>query len=457
MGKVRWTGWTMAIATAFVISGGQSARADVASDKPAAIVVYPKIVVDSSNGVNTVIRLTNTNAQSGAFQHPVFAHCFYVNTNSHCKGATSSGQDPVCGVVGLRNIHCTGSPTGTCTPGWQEIDFDIVLTPGQPLEWDAADGLINSGPPLPTGHCATSGALCTSNADCAFPPSALPFCSISNFGTAVPPVTEDPFVGELRCIEMTDSTFAQPSTFNDLKGEALIETLPAGSGGSGSFAGNTFDVASYNAIGIQATGAAIDPTVPLTLGPGKDGEYNGCPGVLILNHFFDGAVDPVANAINGWTSDVPPRPITVDQVISTDLTLVPCTVNYAEQLCGTAVAQYLVFNEFEQRFSTSRTVNCWQEINLCQIDTTQCNRSIWSVGFAGTLTGQTRVTPIPVSPVPGLVLPTNGLLGVAIERHTNAPLTATAPFTGNGNVHSAAFNLHIAGSLANPDTITTFP
>ena len=50
MGQVRWAGWTMAIATALVISGGQGARADVASDRPAAIVVYPKIVVDSASG-----------------------------------------------------------------------------------------------------------------------------------------------------------------------------------------------------------------------------------------------------------------------------------------------------------------------------------------------------------------------------------------------------------------------
>ena len=64
MGQVRWAGWTMAIATALVISGGQVVRADVQSDRPAAIVVYPDIEVDLANNVDTVIRLTNTNVSS---------------------------------------------------------------------------------------------------------------------------------------------------------------------------------------------------------------------------------------------------------------------------------------------------------------------------------------------------------------------------------------------------------
>ena len=414
MGKVRWTGWMMAIATAFVISGVQSARADVASDKPAAIVVYPKIVVDSSAGVSTAIRLTNTNTQA-----PVYMQCFYTNANSHCS---KSGK--ICGVIGLRKYAC-GTPDGTCTAGWLETDFHIVLTPGQPVEWDAGEGLLGSGLPIPHGVCIGNRQPCGSNQGCLFPPNAGGFCTFSNAGTAIPPVAEDPFVGELRCI--VTNNLGQPIPANDVKGEAIIETLAVSD--------NTFDVASYNAIGIQATGNEIDPNAPLTLGPGSSGGYNGCPGTLILNHFFEGAIDPVDSAAGR-------------QAISTDLTLVPCTVNYKSQVGGTAVAQYLVFNEFEQRMSTSNTVSGWREINLCNIDTTQCSRSIFGVGVQGTLTGQTRVNPVATSS-----LPTYGFLGVAIERHGDAPLGPTAPFLSD-NVHSAAFNLHFSGSLVNPDTIT---
>ena len=138
MGQVRWAGWTMAIATALVISGAQGARADVASDRPAAIVVYPKIAVDTgdSHGIDTVIRLTNTNTNG-----PINVHCFYVDANSHCTSDRSICQDSTtCGY-------------GTCTPDWVETDFNIVLTVMQPVEWKASDGLANSELPLPYGVC----------------------------------------------------------------------------------------------------------------------------------------------------------------------------------------------------------------------------------------------------------------------------------------------------------------
>ena len=56
------------------------------------------------------------------------------------------------------------------------------------------------------------------------------------------------------------------------------------------------------------------------------------------------------------------------------------------------IAQFLVYNEFEQRFSTSRTVNCLLTTQISLIDTTQPTRSIFSAGTAGTVAGQTRIT-----------------------------------------------------------------
>jgi len=131
MGKVRWTGWTMAVGTLLVIAGGQGARADVASDLPAALVIYPRILVDSSTTppTDTLIRLTNTGPL------PINLHCFYVNANGH----TSSGA--VCRV-----------PSSGCTRGWMETDFRINLTSFQPLEWSAREGL--SSPPIPYGVCS---------------------------------------------------------------------------------------------------------------------------------------------------------------------------------------------------------------------------------------------------------------------------------------------------------------
>ena len=396
MGQVRWAGWTMAIATALVISGGQGARADVASDRPAAILIYPKIVVNSSAGIDTVIRLTNTSTAA-----PINVHCFYVNANSYCTNDGSICTD-----------SCSGG--GACAPGWVETDFNIVLTAGQPIEWEAADGLRGHGLPLPVGHCTQNPRLACGtgpNGDAWCAQFGAGICGPSNSGTNIPPVGEDPFVGELKCIAFDDN-FVSPIARNDLKGEANIETSTE----------SDLDVASYNAIGLQATAAAGTPITdnPLVLGPASDGDYNGCPNVLILDNFFDLAADPISGS-----------------TITTDLTLVPCSEDFLRQIGGSATVQYLVYNEFEQRLSTSRLVDCFQEIQLCNIDTTQCPRSIFAVGLQGTLTGQTRLNPVvnPTSRLP------SGLLGVAIESHGTA-------------ASSAAFNLHFAGARDTADFIT---
>lgn len=402
MGQVRWAGWTMAIATALVISGGQGARADVASDRPAAILVYPKIVVNSAFGVDTVIRLTNTSTTA-----PINVHCFYVDANSHC---TNNGSICCANPGPLCSRPSTCSAGGTCAPGWVETDFNIALTVGQPIEWEAGDGLANSDLPLPSGVCTGNQFWhCGTDATCA--QYGFGTCTASNVGTRIPPVAEDPFVGELKCIAVNDLMDEVPIASNDLKGEAKIETSNT----------SDLDVASYNAIGIQAT--AADGTLitdnPLVLGPGSAGDYNGCPNVLILDTFFDLANDPISG-----------------ELITTDLTLVPCSEDFLRQVGGSATVQYLVYNEFESRLSTSRLVNCFQEIELCKIDTTQCPRSIFAAGLEGTLTGQIRINPVnnPTSQLP------SGLLGVAIESHD-----ATS---------SAAFNLHFAGARGTADYIT---
>ena len=431
MGQVRWAGWTMAIVTALV-SSGVAARADIASDKPAAIVIYPKVAVDSGKGVDTVIRLSNTNQTT-----PILAHCFYLDANSHCSGGTAEGS------------ICTGDPTvcvngGVCLAGWQEVDFRLLLTGGQPIEWKASDGLLEGracvggpndgkpckiatdcpgtascplGIPLTTGVCQRNPSrTCGTDADCnPFPGGS---CTQSNSGTRIPGVPEDRFVGELKCIAIDGNGVPVPR--NDLKGEALLETSV---GESAVDAGDAnLDVASYNAIGVQATGIVSgDPNVLTLGGDPATAEYNGCPNFLILNHFFEDATDPVPGS---------------DNSIATNVVYVPCSEDLLRQIPGAAVVQYLVFNEFEQRFSTSKSVTCFQDTRLCKLDTPDCSRSIFNVNTAGTLTGQTRINPIGKAPLP------SGLLGIAVETHTG------------DQVRSAAFNLHMQGARDTADVIT---
>ncbi len=397
MRQVRRVGWTLAIAAGLVF-GGSQAMADIASDKSAAIVVYPKVEVDRGAGVDTVIRLVNTNETT-----PILAHCFYVNANSHCDGGSNDGQ--VCDS----GVDCPGG--GFCVPGWLETDFRINLTQGQPIQWVASEGLADDDLPLPSGSCTGNPFIgCGSDADCAFFNAGR--CSASNAGTRIPPVPEDPFDGELKCIAIDNNGVPVPR--NELKGEGILTTA----------SGTDLDVASYNAIGIQATGATTGAANELVIG-GPDPEYNGCPNYLIMNHFFEDVRNPVPGT---------------DAVIETSLVLVPCSTDYLRQIPGAATIQYLVFNEFEQRFSTSGPVICFEDTRLCNLDTSDCSRSIFNANVMGTVAGQTRLQAISNPSLPGVP---SAVLGIGVERHVTS-----------ASVRSAAFNLHQQGARANADLIT---
>src|SRR6185369_13714920 len=60
-----------------------------------------------------------------------------------------------------------------------------------------------------------------------------------------------------------------------------------------------------------------------------------------------------------------------------------------------ATVQFLIYNEFEQRFSTSTKVDCYLETPLSDIDTRPGPEgdpfSIFNVGVQGTLTGMSRL------------------------------------------------------------------
>jgi hypothetical protein len=191
-----------------------------------------------------------------------------------------------------------------CVPGWQETDFRLRLTPKQPIMWTVSRGLER----LPLADVPTNGYF--------------------NDGSIVPS-PENPMVGELKCVQVDEDE--APVDRNDLKGEATIETV-ASAVPAGSFNGDGVYVDSrgYNAIGIQAIEGANDGDNTLVLGQ----EYNACPNVLVLDHFFDDAEVPAG----------------VEQKVRTHLTLVPCSEDFNLQAPISTTVQFLVFNEFEQRF-----------------------------------------------------------------------------------------------------------
>jgi hypothetical protein len=404
--------WAAAVLVAATCA---AVRADVASDQPAAILVFPKVLVDITSPqvappaqIDTLIRVTNTSA------HAVFMHCFYVDATPHCQSdATKS-----C----LSSPFTCPIPGTNCQASCGEEDFDVYLTASQPVAWLASLG---------AQQCMGDTLPCFPEA----PPNGIT-------ASLVPGVGDDPFLGELQCIEVDGH--GTPVNQNDLKGEAeIIRSSP-----------DSVDVESYNAIGFQAI-AAPGPgmTTTLTLGPtcpagsnspakpcmvpldcGANGpcsacpdgmncsaEYNASPGVLILDHFTEGAVDPVSGF-----------PIT------TDLTLVPSSHDFTGALpAGTLNLQFLVFNEFEQRLSVGAKMSCLHEFKLSDISTAspqnvvRTRNPIFGAGGLGTLTAQTRLQAV------SNATQGNALLGIAEEFRL-----------GGG---SAAVNLHFSGSRPQSD------
>ncbi len=405
--------WTVLWCAALMLCVAMSprrARADVTSDQGAAILVFPKILVDVTKPeitppvqIDTLIRVSNTSNREITMQ------CFYVNATPHCSNTSGS-------CLPRAATPCVG----TCQAQWVETDFIVHITARQPIAWLASLG----------------ATLCENSDDPSLP--CLPLDDEhpgqngqSNTGSGIPGVSEDPFIGELKCIAVDENLV--PVERNDLKGEAEIVRTSK----------TSIDVEAYNAIGIPAIPGTNNGDSILVLGGGVclggsnpgtscdeaskcvgghcSAEYSGCPNILILDHFFDGAEDPVA-------APAPRR-------ITTHLTLVPCSEDFLTQVPITTPVQFLVFNEFEQRFSTSRRITCFEELKISNIETRSPDRSIFSAAVAGTLTGQTRIR------------------GVADDdkKHGHTLLGVAEEFRDGGG--TAAVNLHFQGGRPQSDFI----
>lgn len=376
-----WRGG-VALSLALVLSVGH-ARADITTERSTSILIFPKILFDSATGVDSIIQISNTSNSL------VYAHCFYVN---------AAPVDPT-------------QPPGPFNPSqWEEVDFDIVLTKQQPTHWLASTG--RRFDPSDNKPCKVD-------------------CSNAGFDPGVdsliPPVA-DPFTGELKCIEVDSS--GAPVNGNHLKGEATIATTDG-------------DASKYNAVGVIGLNGGLnsnDGDNILVLGGGvcvggsaggarctanpdcPDGrcvlaEYNACPQTLILNHFAAGSNDPVVDELGNGPATV-----------ATELTLVPCSEDFENQIPGQVTVQFLIVNEFEETLSTSTTVTCWSNLTLDDIN------HVFDEALLGSRFAQTRMTAAS-DDQPGFV-------GVAEELHHQGSHTARA-----------ALNLHVEGARPQSDLI----
>lgn len=402
-----------------VLASAAAAPALTTSDRAAGILVWPKVLVDTQGtltGVptDTVITLGN-NSSTNLKQ----AHCFYINATSHC----ANDEEQACFTASDCN-------DAACEPGWNKVDFNIYITANQPLGWSASDGLRGSDLPIngsAGGTCSNKPQVqCISSAQCGGGTCLIGPNGQNNIGTAVPPVPEDPFIGSLTCIQFDPAQNPpvqdQTASRNALIGEGTVVTIPDSP--------NAIDGAKYNAVGFRALGVAdTDDTIELG---GASADYDGCAQTLILDHFFDDAIDPTSASTSLPDSD--------NGATTTELTLVPCGNNILTRDPGVVVAQFLVFNEFEQRFSASRTVDCLLDTDISNIDTPNRERSIFNAGVSGTLVGQTRIQGV------GNASTGRGLIGVA--RQLVETDSGAGPETGS------AFNLDQTGSASTGDVLT---
>jgi hypothetical protein len=418
-GNLRRTILTGVVGTVLAVGMVGTARAEFGSDRAAAILIYPKVVVDTSGTfgqpTNTEIQLTNTSNSVTAVR------CFLVNATSHCSNDPTKACTVESEAPGSNNRQCDS--TARCVPQWTESDFQMTLTKRQPVSWNALDGL-DAFPLDPTrnplGKSGQGGQ--------------------SNIGSFVRPVPEDPFFGALTCVEVDPATFLPISGFNpanngggDLKGEATIVSEDKDM--------DFVDARKYNAVGLQSSvadgGSGPNSDNSLVVG-GPNPEYTGCPNVLILDNMFDGA-EVKTHTVGGSS--------TSSATVTTDLTVVPCSQDFSLGAPSTALLQMLVFNEFEQRFSTSTRVTCFREVPLSDIDTPPGSAgdsaSIFNVAVEGTLSGQTRIRSVENTTT------ANGVVGIAESfwKDKSGSIIRFHP-------SSTAANLHFTGTHTNPDIIS---
>lgn len=255
-------------------------------------------------------------------------------------------------------------------PSGANTEFPIRLLKQQPLLWVASQGQLPAN--APTGR-------------------------VSN----LIPATAAAFQGEVLCVQTDDS--GAPINANSLTGQATLTDKGSG------------DVAKYHAIGFIG-----DPNSPASgnvLDLGSGGPYSACPQTWLLDHFADGASDSI---------------IGPGSAVHTDLTVVPCSHDLANETLQSLVVQFAVTNQFEQRFSASMRVSGRLDAALAAINT------VFTRPTLGTDYAQTTINTAPGTG--------GGMLVVAQEFHDSGPPTSV--------VSSAAMNPHAQGAQAALDHIS---
>jgi len=398
--------FSLGMVLAAMALSGTRAGADVTSDRPGSIVVWPKVIADGTR--DTIITLTNTRNEQAQ------AHCVYTNAIGICRVSQQ-----LCNLANSNLIpgstECPGGAADVCDLDWATKDFDVILTRQQPTFWRVSTGRVDNPFQGPSDHCVDSGDPLRESCPGFF-----------LVGDVQPPV--QPFRGELRCIQVApDGT---PIAANGLKGEAIIEEL------------GTNQVSQYNSINVRGTQGPNDPAVLELNGVDPTNlafnNYNACPEAVEMTHYANGADDLVAASIEPTACTVTGCPVT------TEITVTPCRVDF-EHAIPTAFQTFIEYtNEFEQTLSVTRNFECWTTFTLENLGFTNAGGSIFQrtritngssglciAGTAGLI--NTFCTRDADCGVPnGVCAPPTGLLSIFEEFHSS-DATPISLLTGIGS------------------------
>lgn len=404
---------------------GQACEGYVSDDKPGSVAIWPKVIADGTR--DTLITLTNTRNELA------FAHCEYVQALGICS-TTEPLQFCIPRASSGSPDDCPG--TDVCVEQWQSADFEVVLTRQQPTMWRVSTGrvwnpfLVDNSPPV---NCNLTGGL---------PP--LQQCPGLFTVGLVPPAPDQPFRGELKCIQV--ATDGSALTSNALKGEAVIEALGVV---DTPFENSKGQISKYNSINVEGCNPpAIDDLIRL-----NGVEYAACPEAVEVSHYMRNQADIVAGGLGATCTGSGCQ-------VNTEITVIPCRQDFVINddpepgaNSGTAfVAAMLYTDEFEFTPSVDEPAQCWfnfdlRDFGFASTSSFQRTRIIPSGSNRCILGNFNAVCANDAACGPGGVCaPTTGVLAIVEEFHTSDAPTGPA-FIGTAASNGYAVDLNNDGRL----------
>jgi hypothetical protein len=290
-----------------------TARADVSTERPGSILIFPKVVCDGTR--DTVVQVANTGNMTNTVR------CFYLD------GRRGGNGQPVC----------------------SETDFLLNLTRQQPTHWRACQGRRVD----PTSPFGSEGA--------GLDPGLVPAVGLG-------------FTGGLVCVEVGSDDLL-PVGQSKLKGEATIEGFfanpvnAANESRYNAIAIPPVSVQKDNQLSLNAVEYSACPNVQIL-------NYipDGAPDPVIED-LGNGGLCGVGSTNPGSACNVngPPCGGTGTcqgglSSVSNRLTLIPCNLDFENARYSGVQLTFDARNEFEDLRSGSTTIpGCWGSFNLRDI------------------------------------------------------------------------------------------